>query len=88
MRFYSTTAFREAAFSLFYALPGSFGFGVINFIFAFPAFWTLCLLCDGDVYQVPGHRSGAVVVQPVGVTAESAQLGPLIEEEDGPERIS
>jgi MFS family permease len=39
--FYSTTVFREAGFSLFHALLGSFGFGVINFLFAFPAFWTI-----------------------------------------------
>ncbi|KAK1829336.1 hypothetical protein QBC39DRAFT_311185 [Podospora conica] len=39
--FYSTTVFREAGFSLFHALLGSFGFGVVNFLFAFPAFWTI-----------------------------------------------
>lgn len=39
--FYSTTVFREAGFSLFDALLGSFGFGVVNFLFSIPAFYTI-----------------------------------------------
>ena len=39
--FYSTTVFREAGFTTFNALLGSFGFGLVNFLFAFPAFWTI-----------------------------------------------
>lgn len=39
--FYSTTIFREAGQSEFQALLGSFGFGMVNWLFAFPAFWTI-----------------------------------------------
>ncbi|KAK0384498.1 hypothetical protein NLU13_8584 [Sarocladium strictum] len=39
--FYSTTVFREAGLSEFQALIGSFGFGLVNWLFAFPAFWTI-----------------------------------------------
>ncbi|KAI0456017.1 sugar transporter-domain-containing protein [Xylaria acuta] len=39
--FYSSTVFRSAGASDFTALIASFGFGAINFIFAFPAFWTI-----------------------------------------------
>ncbi|TGJ85469.1 hypothetical protein E0Z10_g3288 [Xylaria hypoxylon] len=39
--FYSSTIFRAAHASDYTALLASFGFGAINFIFAFPAFWTI-----------------------------------------------
>ncbi|ROT38159.1 polyol transporter 5 [Sodiomyces alkalinus F11] len=39
--FYSTTIFREAGQSEYQALLGSFGFGLVNWLFAFPAFWTI-----------------------------------------------
>jgi len=39
--FYSTTIFREAGRSEFDALLASFGFGLVNWLFAFPAFWTI-----------------------------------------------
>ena len=39
--FYSTTVFSEAGFSDFLAMVGSFGFGMVNWLFAFPAFWTI-----------------------------------------------
>ncbi|KAK3983839.1 putative polyol transporter 1 [Cladorrhinum sp. PSN332] len=39
--FYSTTVFRDAGQSDFNALLASFGFGLVNWIFAFPAFWTI-----------------------------------------------
>jgi sugar porter (SP) family MFS transporter len=39
--FYSATVFAEAGASNFGALMASFGFGVINFVFAFPAIWTI-----------------------------------------------
>lgn len=39
--FYSTTVFKEAGLSDFKALIGSFGFGLVNWLFAFPAFWTI-----------------------------------------------
>lgn len=39
--FYSTTVFKDAGFSEFTALVASMGFGLINFVFAFPAFWTI-----------------------------------------------
>jgi len=39
--FYSTTVFKEAGLSDFQALIGSFGFGLVNWLFAFPAFWTI-----------------------------------------------
>ncbi|KAI1496272.1 sugar transporter-domain-containing protein [Biscogniauxia marginata] len=39
--FYSSTVFREAGASDFGALLASFGFGLVNFIFAWPAIWTI-----------------------------------------------
>ncbi|KAJ2981384.1 hypothetical protein NUW58_g6702 [Xylaria curta] len=39
--FYSSTIFRAANADDYQALLASFGFGAINFIFAFPAFWTI-----------------------------------------------
>ncbi|WYZ41060.1 hypothetical protein EsH8_IV_001401 [Colletotrichum jinshuiense] len=39
--FYSTTIFKDANMSDFQALLGSFGFGMVNWLFAFPAFWTI-----------------------------------------------
>ncbi|KAI1350201.1 sugar transporter-domain-containing protein [Xylaria sp. FL0043] len=39
--FYSSTVFVEAGFTQFQALLASFGFGAVNWLFAFPAFWTI-----------------------------------------------
>ncbi|CAF3587749.1 unnamed protein product [Fusarium graminearum] len=39
--FYSTTVFKEAGMSDFKAMVGSFGFGLVNWVFSFPAFWTI-----------------------------------------------
>jgi sugar porter (SP) family MFS transporter len=39
--FYSTSVFSETGFNDFFSMVGSFGFGVINWLFAFPAFWTI-----------------------------------------------
>jgi MFS family permease len=39
--FYSTTIFKESGMSEFQAMLGSFGFGLTNWLFAFPAFWTI-----------------------------------------------
>lgn len=39
--FYSTTIFKESGQSDFEALIASFGFGLVNWLFAFPAFWTI-----------------------------------------------
>jgi len=39
--FYSSTVFKEAGASDFHALLASFGFGLVNFVFAFPALWTI-----------------------------------------------
>ncbi|KAH8164555.1 hypothetical protein CIB48_g3693 [Xylaria polymorpha] len=39
--FYSSTVFQEAGFTQFQALLASFGFGAVNWLFAFPAFWTI-----------------------------------------------
>ena len=39
--FYSTTVFKNAGLNDFEAMCGSFGFGAINWLFAFPAFWTI-----------------------------------------------
>lgn len=39
--FYSTTVFKDAGQTEFQALLASFGFGLVNWIFAFPAFWTI-----------------------------------------------
>lgn len=39
--FYSSTIFEDSGFSSFQALCASFGFGAINFVFAFPAIWTI-----------------------------------------------
>ncbi|KAJ9149440.1 Hexose transporter [Pleurostoma richardsiae] len=39
--FYSSTVFEEAGTSQFNALLASFGFGLVNFLFAWPAIWTI-----------------------------------------------
>lgn len=39
--FYSSTVFKEAGTTDFNALLASFGFGLVNFLFAFPAIWTI-----------------------------------------------
>ena len=39
--YYSSSIFTEANFSEIQALLSSFGFGAINFTFAFPAVWTI-----------------------------------------------
>ncbi|KAL5601480.1 hypothetical protein BROUX41_002542 [Berkeleyomyces rouxiae] len=39
--FYSSTIFEDSGFSEFQALAASFGFGLINWLFAFPAFYTI-----------------------------------------------
>ncbi|KAK2871782.1 hypothetical protein FQN49_002837 [Arthroderma sp. PD_2] len=39
--FYSSTIFKEAGASESEALIASFGFGLVNFVFAFPAIWTI-----------------------------------------------
>lgn len=39
--FYSTTVFVESGYDHFQAMLCSFGFGLINWLFAFPAFWTI-----------------------------------------------
>ncbi|KAG9240884.1 hypothetical protein BJ878DRAFT_523556 [Calycina marina] len=39
--FYSSTIFANSGFSTYQALWASFGFGVINFLFAFPALYTI-----------------------------------------------
>ncbi|CAJ2510349.1 Uu.00g050520.m01.CDS01 [Anthostomella pinea] len=39
--FYSTTLFVNSGFSQFNATLCSFGFGAVNWLFAFPAFWTI-----------------------------------------------
>jgi MFS family permease len=39
--FYSSTIFQEAGASEIVALYASFGFGLINFVFAWPAIWTI-----------------------------------------------
>jgi MFS family permease len=39
--FYSSTVFVEAGANTLTALLASFGFGLVNFVFAFPAIWTI-----------------------------------------------
>ncbi|ORY63954.1 and other transporter-domain-containing protein [Pseudomassariella vexata] len=39
--FYSSTVFRESGTDDFGALLASFGFGLVNFVFAWPAIWTI-----------------------------------------------
>lgn len=39
--FYSSTIFADNGFNAFQALWASWGFGLINFLFAFPALWTI-----------------------------------------------
>ncbi|KAK4201686.1 hypothetical protein QBC40DRAFT_347615 [Triangularia verruculosa] len=39
--FYSTTIFKDAGQDDFQALLASFGFGLVNWLFSFPAFWTI-----------------------------------------------
>lgn len=41
MSFYSSTIFSEAGYSTFQCLMASFGFGLVNFVFAFPAIWSV-----------------------------------------------
>ena len=41
MAFYSSTVFKQAGASNFDALLATWGFGLINFLFAFPAIWTI-----------------------------------------------
>ncbi|GME25686.1 Sugar/inositol transporter [Neofusicoccum parvum] len=41
MSFYSSTIFSEAGYSTKQCLLASFGFGLVNFVFAFPAIWTI-----------------------------------------------
>jgi hypothetical protein len=41
MAFHSSTIFAEAGYSTLNTLLASFGFGLVNFIFAFPAIWTI-----------------------------------------------
>lgn len=40
MAFYSSTIFRNAGADDITALLASFGFGLVNFVFAWPAIWT------------------------------------------------
>jgi hypothetical protein len=46
MAFYSSTIFRNAGADDKTALLGSFGFGLVNFVFAWPAIWTSEYLLD------------------------------------------
>jgi hypothetical protein len=39
--FYSSTIFKQGGFSEKQALLASFGFGLVNFTFAWPAVWTI-----------------------------------------------
>jgi len=39
--FYSSTVFRQAGATERNALIASFGFGLVNFVFAWPAIWTI-----------------------------------------------
>ncbi|KAI1463396.1 uncharacterized protein F4812DRAFT_463731 [Daldinia caldariorum] len=39
--FYSTTVFVDSGYNQFQAMLCSFGFGLVNWLFAFPAFWTI-----------------------------------------------
>ncbi|KAI0598819.1 sugar transporter-domain-containing protein [Biscogniauxia sp. FL1348] len=39
--FYSSTVFVDAGYNQFQAMLCSFGFGLVNWLFAFPAFWTI-----------------------------------------------
>jgi MFS family permease len=39
--FYSSTIFVDSGFTAYQALWASWGFGLINFLFAFPALWTI-----------------------------------------------
>jgi MFS family permease len=41
LAFYSSSVFSQAGASNLTALLASFGFGLINFVFAFPAVWTI-----------------------------------------------
>ncbi|KAE8446528.1 hypothetical protein EG329_011860 [Mollisiaceae sp. DMI_Dod_QoI] len=41
MSFYSSTIFAQAGYNTLHTLLASFGFGLVNFVFAFPAIWTI-----------------------------------------------
>lgn len=62
--YYSTEIFLAANFSEMSALCASLGFGVINFLFALPAFWTIdsfgrrnLLLTTFPASQIPPHSN-------------------------------
>lgn len=44
MAFYSSTIFAQAGFNAKHCLLASFGFGLVNFVFAFPASTLLLIL--------------------------------------------
>lgn len=55
--FYSTTIFVDAGLGEFKAMIGSFGFGLINWLFAFPAFWTIDTVSRHLSSEKKGRRS-------------------------------
>lgn len=61
--FYSSSIFEEAGTTAYNALVASFGFGLVNFMFAWPAIWTIdtfgrrsLLLFTFPNVRVPGPR--------------------------------
>ncbi|KAJ2904338.1 hexose transporter [Zalerion maritima] len=74
--FYSSTVFKQAGFTDYQALLASFGFGAVNFIFAFPAFFTI------DTF---GRRSLLLFTFPcMALSLLGAGLSTLIPGEQGP----
>jgi hypothetical protein len=65
--FYSTTIFKDSGLNDFQAMLGSFGFGMVNWLFAFPAFWTIDTvsgssygpenICSNCVYSLVAEAS-------------------------------
>lgn len=50
--FYSATIFVEAGYSIKAALLASFGFGLINWIFSFPAIWVINFILSRPVLEI------------------------------------
>lgn len=56
--FYSSTVFSQAGASVTGALLASWGFGIINFLFAFPAIW-VSMRCSRACIVPVGTSQGA-----------------------------
>lgn len=65
--FYSSSIFEQAGTSAYTALIASFGFGLVNFVFAWPAIWTI------DTF---GRRSLLLFTFPIVSPSPSMEIFP------------